>query len=86
MSEELKAKREADSARREFLRKANSKPLDNPKIISDLESVPAYTRRNVILDEENKNNASQKSKYSVNMEDDGTVFISNNSFLYDNVD
>ncbi|MBK8818289.1 MAG: cell division protein FtsZ [Saprospiraceae bacterium] len=86
LSEELKAKREADSARREFLRKANSKPLDNPKIISDLESVPAYTRRNVILDEENKNNASQKSKYSVNMEDDGTVFISNNSFLYDNVD
>lgn len=79
MSEELKAKREADSARREFLRKANSKPLDNPKIISDLESVGIY-RRNVILDEENKNNASQKSKYSVNMEDDGTVFISNNSF------
>jgi cell division protein FtsZ len=86
LSEELKAKREADSARREFLRKANSKPLDNPKIISDLESVPAFTRRNVILDEENKNNANQKSKYSVNMEDDGTVFISNNSFLYDNVD
>ncbi len=86
LSEELKAKREADSARREFLRKANSKPLDNPKIIADLENIPAYARRNVVLEEEAQHTAVQKSKYSVNMEDDGTVFISNNSFLYDNVD
>ncbi|MFZ1703056.1 MAG: cell division protein FtsZ [Saprospiraceae bacterium] len=86
LSEELKAKREADAARREFLRKTNSKPLDNAKIISDLELVPAFTRRNVVLEEENKSNGVQKSKFSVNMEDDGTVLISNNSFLYDNVD
>jgi cell division protein FtsZ len=86
MSEELLARREADAARREFLRKANSKPLDNPKIISDLESVPAYTRRNVVLEDEAKNNGQQKSKYSVNMDDDGTLLITNNSYLYDNVD
>lgn len=86
LSEELQAKREAEAARREYLRKSNSKPLDNPKIISDLESTPAYTRRNVVLDEERKSEAIQKSKLSVNMDEDGTVFISNNSYLYDNVD
>ena len=86
LSEELQARREAEAARREYLRKSNSKPLDNPKIISDLESTPAYTRRNVVLDEERKSEALQKSKLSVNMDEDGTVFISNNSYLYDNVD
>jgi cell division protein FtsZ len=86
LSEELQANREADAARREFLRKTNSKPLDNPKIISDLEMVPAYTRRNVTLEDENKNAGFQKSRYSVNMDEDGTVLISNNSYLYDNVD
>ena len=86
LSEELLARREADAARREFLRKANSKPLDNPKIISDLEAVPAYTRRNVVLEDEVRHNGQQKSKYSVNMDDDGTLLITNNSYLYDNVD
>lgn len=86
LSEELMARREADAARREFLRKTNSQPLDNPKIISDLETVPAYTRRNVVLEDEARNNGQQKSKYSVNMDDDGTLLITNNSYLYDNVD
>lgn len=86
LSEELQAKRESEAARREYLRKSNSKPLDNPKIISDLETTPAYTRRNVVLDEEKKSEAAQKSRFSVNMDEDGTVFISNNSYLYDNVD
>ncbi|MBC7885761.1 MAG: cell division protein FtsZ [Saprospiraceae bacterium] len=86
LSEELKKKSEADAARREYLRKTNSKPLDNPKIIADMENVPAYARRNVALDDTNKSNAKQTSAYTVNMDDDSTVFVSNNSFLYDNVD
>lgn len=85
LSEEMMKKREADAARREYLRKTNSKPLDNPKIIADMESVPAYSRRNVVLDETHKTNK-QLSNYTVSMDDDGTVFMSNNSFLYDNVD
>lgn len=86
LTEELKKKSEADAARREYLRKTNSKPLDNPKIISDLENVPAYARRNVVLDDTNKSTSKQNSNYMVNMDDENNVFISNNSFLYNNVD
>ena len=43
-------------------------------------------RDNVAVDETSKSNSRQNSPYTVNMEDDSTVFISNNSFLYDNVD
>ena len=86
MTEEFKKRSEADAARREFLRKNNSKPLDNPKIISDMENVPAYARRNVVLDDTNKSSAKQASSFTVNMDEDSTVFVSNNSFLYDNVD
>jgi cell division protein FtsZ len=86
LSEELKKKSEADAARREYLRKSNSKPLDNPKIISDMENVPAYARRNVTLDETHKNSGRLNSGYTVNMDDDNNVFLSNNSYLYNNVD
>jgi len=86
LTEEMRKRSEADAARRESLRKNNSKPLDNPKIISDMENVPAYARRNVVLDETNKANGRQNSSYMVNMDEDNNVFLSNNSFLYDNVD
>ena len=86
LTEEHKKKSEADAARREYLRKTNSKPLDNPKIISDMENVPAYARRNVTLDETHKNNGRQQSTYTVNMDDDNNAFVSNNSYLYNNVD
>lgn len=86
LTDELRKKSEADAARREYLRKTNSKPLDNPKIISDMEAVPAYARRNVILDDTSKNAGRQNSAFTVNMDDDNNVFISNNSFLYNNVD
>ncbi|MBK7635952.1 MAG: cell division protein FtsZ [Saprospiraceae bacterium] len=86
LSEELRKKSEADAARREYLRKSNSKPLDNPKIISDMENVPAYARRNVTLDETHKNSGRQNPGYTVNMDDDNNAFLSNNSYLYNNVD
>lgn len=86
LTEELKKKSEADAARREYLRKTNSKPLDNTKTISDMENIPAYTRRNVTLDETHKNNGRQQSGYTVNMDDDNNIYLSNNSYLYDNVD
>lgn len=85
LTEELKKKQEADAARREYLRKTNSLPLDSPKVISDLENTPAYSRRNVLLDDTEKDKTKQVSKYTVNI-DDGTVVMNNNSFLYDNVD
>ncbi len=86
LTEEMKKRSEADAARREYLRKNNSKPLDNPKIISDMEATPAYARRNVLLDETHKNNSRQQSNYTVSMDDDNNMFLSNNAYLYDNVD
>lgn len=86
LSEEMRKKREADAARREFLRKNNSKPLDNPKIISDIENVPAYARRNVLLDDTSQAKASSHSNYTVNMDEDNNIIINNNSYLYNNVD
>lgn len=86
LSDEQKKRSEEDAARREYLRKSNSKPLDNPKIISDMENVPAYSRRNVVLEDTSKMQGRQHSNYTVNMDDDSNVFISNNSYLYNNVD
>lgn len=86
ISEDLRKKREADAARREFLRKNNSKPLDNPKIISDIENVPAYARRNVMLDDSSQSKSANNSNYTVNMDDDNNIIINNNSYLYNNVD
>lgn len=86
LTEELRKKREADSARREYLRKVNSKPLDNSKIISEIENTPAYARRNVILDDTERSKKQNGGAFMVNMDEDNNLFISNNSFLYNNVD
>ena len=86
ITEDMKKRLEADAARREYLRKSNSKPLDNPRIIADMENVPAYARRNVALDETFNRNNKQHSTYTVSMDDDNNNFLSNNSYLYDNVD
>lgn len=86
VSDELKKKNEAETARREYLRKMNSKPLDNPKIVSDLENVPAYARRNVVLEDDENQKGRKNSSYMINMDEDNNILISNNSFLYDNVD
>jgi cell division protein FtsZ len=86
LSEELRKKSEADVARREYLRKNNSKPLDNPKTIADMENVPAYARRNVMLDETERAGHRSHSAFMVNMDDDSHNLISNNSYLYNNVD
>lgn len=85
LSEERKKHAEMDSARREYLRKNVSKPLDNPKSIIDMENVPAYRRRNVELDELKKSSGSKLSNLSVDSDENGPV-LRNNSFLYDNVD
>ncbi len=78
-------RREAENARRGYLREQMSKHLDSPKIINDMENVPAFKRRQVELDETNVE-ANKKSNYTVSMDEDGPIIRSNNSFLHDNVD
>src|SRR5690606_27423997 len=43
---------EAENARREFLRKSNTVPLDNPDALEKAEKIPAYLRRGTKLDED----------------------------------
>lgn len=65
--------------------------LRTPSGIADLESEPAYKRRNVRLDDVPHSSESQVSRYTLSEEenengDKSTGLRSNNSFLHDNVD
>jgi len=86
LEEEEKRKREHDALRLKYLRDVNSKPLDSPKAISDLESQPAYMRRNVVLDDVPNADESKLSGFSITDDPEGPIRDSRNSFLHDNVD
>lgn len=85
-SSSLRKPTESEQARRTYLRQNSSVPLDNPSIVSKMETTPAYARRNVELDDIDKVERSERGNLSVNMDDDGPIIKSNNSFLHDNVD
>ncbi len=85
-SEERRKMDEMESARREYLRQNNSKPLDSPRIISDMENVPAYKRRKVMLDDDIEDAGNRYSNYSISENEDKPFGNSQNSFLHDNVD
>lgn len=77
----------AEIERRDNLRNTTSKPLDSPRVISEMEEVPAYMRRKVILDDVKNVDEGGASKLSINIDDaDGPVIEKNNSFFHDNVD
>lgn len=78
-------RREAESARRSYLRENMSKHLDSPKTISEIENTPAYQRRRVELDE-NDIEPNALSNFRVNVDEDGFSVDTNNSYLHDNVD
>ena len=87
--EELDAE---ESARRNRERMENLKKLSlkikSPSPVSDLETVPAYRRRNVSLDSVDYSSDSQISRFTLseNAEDKKIEIRPNNSFLHDNVD
>jgi len=84
--QQIRKEREMDSLRRETLRRTTSIPLDNSKVIIDMENVPAYQRRKVMLDEVEADKEVRKSRFTVSMDDDNPIRNSNNSYLHDNVD
>ena len=84
--EQRRKEMEMDRTRREMLRKNSSIPLDSPKVVAEMESLPAYARRNVILDDVDSAKDKKRGNYTVSMDDDGPIVRSNNSFLHDNVD
>lgn len=76
-----------ETQRRENLRSTSSKPLDSPKVIAEMEEIPAYLRRKVTLDDVKHSSDNGTSKLSINIDDvDGPTIEKNNSFFHDNVD
>ena len=78
--------RDMEAARREYLRNQSTKPLDNPQIISDMETTPAYQRRNVSLEEKRRVRNEGLSSFKVSVDDEAPTIRSNNSFLHDYID
>ncbi len=78
---------ELEKAKREYLRKTKTLPLDNANVVDQMESVPAYLRREVKLEDGDiANGESDVTGTRVNVDDNGDFFNSRNSFLHDNVD
>lgn len=85
--EERRKIMEMEAARRDYLRQKSSIPLDSPKVVMDLENEPAYKRRKVELDDISKKaHANRLSTTTLGLDDDGNPTMTDNSYLYDNVD
>ena len=85
-AEQRRKEQEMEANRRELARKSSSVPLDSPKVVADMEALPAYARRNVKLDDVDTNRDMDRSRYTVSMDDDGPLLSGGNSYLHDNVD
>ncbi|MFK7949127.1 MAG: cell division protein FtsZ [Saprospiraceae bacterium] len=70
--------------RRERLNNLHQK-LNNPQIVNDLESEPAYLRRKIELEDIPHSSESKMSKWSLS-DDEKPELKRGNSFLHDNVD
>lgn len=76
-----------EQARRSYMRRNLAMSLDNPKTINDMESEPAYKRRNVALDDTKEMKArADLSRFEISPDQDKPLQQSNNSFLHENVD
>lgn len=84
--EQRRKEQEMEATRRELARKNSSVPLDSPRVVADMELLPAYARRNVKLDDIESNKDNNRSRYTVSMDDDGPLVSGGNSYLHDNVD
>jgi len=85
-AEMRRKEQEMEAARRELARKNSSIPLDSPKVVADMESLPAYARRNVKLDDVDTSRDVNRNRLSISMDDDGPHLSNGNAYLYDNVD
>ena len=67
--------------------KKSSLNTSDYKNIDDLENVPAYIRKKMNIDTENKSSETKISRYSLfDDEEDNTTKLKKNSYLHDNVD
>ncbi len=76
---------ERAAERKRMMKEFNYRFQNNNARIDEIERQPAYKRMGVNLDENPSDNCN-RSRTSVNIDDDGVQLRSNNSFLHDNVD
>ncbi len=67
-------------------RPINVVKLNSPQTIIDLESQPAYLRKNINLDDVPDAQRHEMSNWTISMEEEGEIKVGGNSFLHDNVD
>ncbi|MFK8164054.1 MAG: cell division protein FtsZ [Lewinella sp.] len=94
LQNEEEARREAqrrdlearDAERRAALRNRTELPkLSNPKVVNELESQPAYLRRNIQLDNVAPSDQMEMSRWSIS-DDEEMPLRRDNRYLHDNVD
>ena len=83
MEEERKKYLAREEARRSRLR-SFTKKINSPQDLKEVESVPSYKRRKVILEEVSKSGEREMSAWSVDQK--GGSIDTNNQYLHDNVD
>ena len=82
---EVEEQQRMQQERMERLRNLNNK-FRNPASLQELESIPAFKRRGMQLNEVPHSSESMVSRLSVGEGSDGTDIRQNNSFLHNNVD
>lgn len=60
--------------------------LENNEEIDKLSNIPAYKRKNIVVEDKNYSTSSDKSNYTINKTGNSTQLRENNSYLHDNVD
>jgi len=86
MEEERRRRQEMEQRRKERMRsEINPQKLNNPQMVNNMESEPAYMRRGIHLDDVPAANEQAFSRWTIS--DDEELDISErNSFLDDRVD
>lgn len=78
---------EAQRRRQEALsRPLNVVKLSSPQTVIEMESQPAYLRRNINLDDVPDAAQPEMSNWTVSLEEEGEIRVGGNSYLHDNVD
>jgi cell division protein FtsZ len=79
---EMAAKRKEDARTRPL----TMPKLSSPQTVIEMESQPAYLRRNVLLDDVADAADLGMSRWTISVDDEPEIKMSGNSFLHDNVD
>ncbi len=79
--EERNKRIETENARREYLRKSTTIPLDSAQALENAEKTPAYLRRGIKLEDEKEKSSTPSGPSSIYVDEEGTVIQNENSYL-----